>query len=45
MLSLEGKISVEYAKRLVTNESLSTYISKLSAIQDNLLRASAEELL
>ena len=44
MLHLDRGIFIKYPERLVQN-SLSNYMSELQSIQENLLKASAKELL
>ena len=45
MLNLNRGIFLKYPERLSQNESLSNYTSELLSIQDNLLKASAKDLL
>ena len=45
MLNLDKGILIPQSERLSTSKPLSSYMSDLLAIQDNLLKASAEELL
>ena len=45
MLNLDKGIFIPQSERLSTSKPLSRYMSDLLAIQDNLLKASAEELL
>ena len=45
MLNLDRGIFIKYPERLVQNKPLSNYMSELLSIQDNLLKASAKELL
>ena len=44
MLNLDRGICLKHPERLIS-QSLSAYMSKLLAMQDNLLKASAEEFL
>ena len=45
MLNFDRGIFIKYPERLVQNKPLSNYMSELLPIQDNLLKASAKELL
>ena len=45
MLNLERGICIKHPERLVQNKPSSNYMSELLSIQDNLLKASAKELL
>ena len=45
MLNLDKGILIPQSERLSTSKPLSSYMSDLLAIQDNSLKASAEELL
>ena len=45
MLNLDRGIFIKYPERLVQNKPLSNCMSELLSIQDNLLKASAKELL
>ena len=45
MLNLDRGIFIKYPKSLVQNKPLSNYMTELLSIQDNLLKASAKELL